>query len=63
MGWAHASEVGESWTVRHVMSAPVHIAAPATGVRELVRALRGHGISALPVVDRQPGCALLSGRA
>jgi len=51
MSWPHASEVVESWTVRHVMSAPVHIVAPAAGVRELVRTLREHGISALPVVD------------
>jgi len=45
MSWPHASEVVETWTVRHVMSAPVHIVAPAAGVKELVRTLREHGIS------------------
>lgn len=43
--------VGEGWTVRQVMSAPVHSAAPTTGVKQLVRTLREYGISALPVED------------
>lgn len=51
MGCSHTPGVGEGWTVRQVMSVPVHSAAPATGVKQLVRTLREHRISALPVVD------------
>jgi hypothetical protein len=41
MGWSHTSGVGEGSTVRQVMSAPVHSAAPDTGVTQLVIPRKG----------------------
>ena len=37
--------------VQEIMSAPVHSVSPATGLKDVARALERHGISGAPVVD------------